>query len=74
MFGNALGQGVEMAQRRISWASSSCKASVSLESILGVCILNEAFAPAKLTRGCHRLLREEEGSIVGKKPGDPEFV
>jgi hypothetical protein len=67
MLSNALARGVEMAQRRISWASSGCEASESLESFLRARVLEKAFEPAEFGRACRRLLREGEGLIVGKE-------
>jgi hypothetical protein len=48
MLSDALARGVEMAQRRIGWASSSCEALESLESFLRARVLKEAFEPAEL--------------------------
>ena len=72
---NALGRGVEMIRRSVYWASSSDEASVSLESVLRVRILEDAFAPTEFTRACRHRLREEEGLVVGRKgPGEPDLV
>jgi hypothetical protein len=65
-----------MVQHRIHWASSSCKALVSLDTVLRVCVLEEAFAPTEFTRACHRRLREEAGLIVWREVlgCDPDLV